>query len=114
VVDEMYVRFVDLVVERRALGEGTDARWRDGRVMTATAAREAGLIDDIGYHDEVLRKLKALTPGDLFNVMRYEPTPSLIGLLSAKSAERSLEARALTALGGSSRPMYLYAPGLIP
>ena len=114
VVDEMYVRFVEIVVERRALGEGLDARWRDGRVMTAAAAQESGLIDGIGYHDEVLRKLKALVPGELFNVVRYEPMPSFLGLLSAKSTERSLEATAFNALGGNSRPMYLYAPGLIP
>ena len=113
VVNEMYVRFVDLVVERRKLGEKNDARWRDGRIMTATSAMEAQLVDGIGYHEEVLRKLKAISAGSAYNVVRYQTMPSFLGLLGAHGADRSPEARILDVLAGSARPMYLYSPNAV-
>ena len=113
VVNEMYVRFVDLVVERRKLDEGSDARWRDGRLLTATSAKESGLIDGVGYHEEVLRKLKAISGGSSFNVVRYEAIPSFWGMLSAQGGSSSPEARIISALAGSARPMYLYSPSAL-
>jgi protease-4 len=112
VVNEMYVRFVELVEARRKLPDNGDARWRDGRILTANSAKEAGLIDGIGYHEEVLRKLKAISPGEVYTVVRYQRMPSFLGLLEARGNERGPEARILDVLAGSARPMYLYSPSL--
>jgi protease-4 len=55
VIDSLYERFVRVVAENRStLDEAQVRQLADGRVYTAQQAREAGLIDHIGYLDEAV------------------------------------------------------------
>lgn len=53
--DDFHTRFRDAVAAARPLHESELETDFDGRVFTATQARERGLIDEIGYLDEAIR-----------------------------------------------------------
>ncbi|MGD9647545.1 MAG: S49 family peptidase [Pirellulales bacterium] len=53
--DDFHRRFQEAVTEARPLHEAQIETDFDGRVFTATQARERGLIDEIGYLDEAIR-----------------------------------------------------------
>ena len=52
-LDEIYERFVDVVATNRNLPRSNVYRFADGRTFLASKALEYGLIDGIGYFDEV-------------------------------------------------------------
>jgi protease-4 len=51
VVEDSFVWFRDLVVERRALDAAEVALFSDGRIFTGQQALEAGLVDGVGGED---------------------------------------------------------------
>jgi protease-4 len=54
IADDFRARFQQRVSEGRGLPLSGDEVWLDGRVLTAEQAREAGLIDGIGYLDDAV------------------------------------------------------------
>ena len=55
VIDSMYDRFVEVVkTGRPSLSEDEIRRLADGRIYTASQARDAGLVDDIGYLEDAI------------------------------------------------------------
>ena len=54
VVEDSFVWFRDLVVERRGLGPDAVALFSDGRIFTGRQAVDAGLVDEIGGEDEAV------------------------------------------------------------
>jgi protease-4 len=58
VIDSLYERFVSLVVEERKLPPERARSAADGRIFTSREAREAGLIDGIGYLDDAVNLAK--------------------------------------------------------
>ncbi len=73
-IDEYYGYFVEVVSDSRALDEGYVREISDGRVYTATQAKELGLIDSIMTYDEfidyVLHKSE-LQDCDIFSYEYY-------------------------------------------
>jgi protease-4 len=55
-IDDIYDQFVTLTAERRNLELDAVKKIADGRVMTGRAAKEAGLIDELGGLHEAARK----------------------------------------------------------
>ncbi|GJL62780.1 MAG: signal peptide peptidase SppA [Nitrospirales bacterium] len=59
VIDSMYEQFVTVVKTGRPnLDESEIRRLADGRIYTAMQAKDAGLIDDIGYLDDTISLAK--------------------------------------------------------
>jgi len=58
VIDSIYGRFVGLVAEARRMQPDTARRLADGRIFTSQEARDAGLIDSIGYLEDSLETAK--------------------------------------------------------
>ena len=54
VIDDMFGRFVKLVVQSRKIPETRVREFADGRIYTADQALSLGLVDRIAYLDEVL------------------------------------------------------------
>ncbi|MFQ5899908.1 MAG: signal peptide peptidase SppA, partial [Candidatus Methylomirabilia bacterium] len=54
VIDDLYQRFVGLVVKERQLSEETVRRLADGRIYTAEQAKALGLVDRVGYLEEAI------------------------------------------------------------
>ncbi len=58
IADECYNQFVDIVSESRHLDRETIVKYADGRIYTAKQAKEAGLIDEIAFYEQVEEILK--------------------------------------------------------
>ena len=72
IIDEMYERFVQVVVEGRPkLDEATVRRIADGRVYTATQAVELGLVDRLATMREVIGSTKKRIGADKVRVVAY-------------------------------------------
>jgi protease-4 len=60
IVDELYAQLVRGLAEGRAGDEARAREWIDGGPYLASQAREAGIVDDLVYVDELPRKLAEL------------------------------------------------------
>ncbi|MDD5556045.1 MAG: signal peptide peptidase SppA [bacterium] len=87
--DAVYRRFTALVAEGRGLGGERVAAVSDGRILVATEAKEAGLIDGIGYLDDALAEAAGLAGVERLRLVRYDRLFSLRDLLGASSRDLS-------------------------
>jgi len=71
IVSRMHERFIDVVAKGRKLTPEKVRPLADGRVFTADEAKEAGLIDRIGYLDDAVVFAKALAGVYDARVIRY-------------------------------------------
>lgn len=78
IVDEYHQNFQDVVYENRKdfLSREDLEKLADGRVMTASQALRAKLIDEIGYFDKALQLILDLTDLPEANVVSYTYFPS--------------------------------------
>jgi protease-4 len=58
VIDSLHERFTELVGRERKLSPEAVAKASDGRIFTSREARDAGLIDGIGYLDDAVALAK--------------------------------------------------------
>lgn len=107
VVDELYMRFLDVVYQKRkdAISIEELKKIADGRIYTASQALELKLIDEIGYFNTALKKALSLASLRDANVIAftYYPTkktniyastlhePSLLDHKSIEDVLRSLK-----------------------
>ena len=74
-VDSLHARFSSLVQQARGV-DGTHLETiTDGRIFTAPDALQAGLIDEIGYWDDVVARTAQLFGVSSVRVLRYERRP---------------------------------------
>jgi protease-4 len=74
-------RFVRVIAQGRKLDESTVRNLADGRVFTADEARDARLIDRIGYLDDALLEAQKRASLPEANIVRYSESRSLIETL---------------------------------
>ena len=72
VIDEMQTRFAGLVATARNLDPATAPELFDGRIFSARPALAKGLIDEIGYWDDVVTRTAKLFGTNSVRVVRYE------------------------------------------
>ena len=112
VIDEMYGRFVTLIARSRKIPEDRVRTFADGRIYTAEQAKALGLVDEIGYMDDVVKAArKAAGVEDARVIMYHRPKDYRANFYSAAPApvpglEASLQQ--LTALVSGSGPRFLY------
>ncbi len=73
-VQQVYGRFVDIVAAGRNL-PAKDLRegLADGRIITGLDAKEAGLVDQLGYVEDAFAKARELAEAPDAGIIRYEP-----------------------------------------
>ena len=76
IIDGMFERFKDVVLDRRAtlsanMDEARYAEVFDGRVFGAARALEIGLVDEIGYMDDAFRVSKLLSGIEEATIVTY-------------------------------------------
>jgi protease IV len=59
VIDDFYRSFVDVVAQGRHLSLKKTREVADGRIFTASQARDLGLVDQLGYLDDALELARA-------------------------------------------------------
>ena len=121
VVDDMYERFIDVVVDGRPkLDEAAVRRLADGRIYTATQALEAGLIDRIATLREAIALAKRRAGTKRIRLVAYQrplgyrPNYYTRAPLPPGGAVTLLNIDLASWLSRSTpRFMYLWAPGPI-
>ena len=111
IIDEMYGRFVGLIVQSRKLPEDRVRALADGRVYTAEQALRLGLVDRIGYLEDVVKLAKDAAKLDEARVVMYhrpkEYRSNLYSRTPASATAESTLAQFAAALGGGG-PRFLY------
>jgi len=116
-IDSFYQRFLTIVQEGRTnLQMEQIKRLADGRIYTGEQAKEAGLVDQIGYLDdavEVAKKQAGLTEARVVTYQRPgEYSNNVYSKLAASSGLAGLADFDLATLvrGGTPQFMYLWMP----
>jgi protease-4 len=84
-IDEMLGRFVKVVADGRKLSPEKVKALADGRIFSATQAKAAGLVDQIGYHQDALQKVKELAKLKQAKVVRYDKAFSFASFFEAEA-----------------------------
>jgi protease IV len=112
VIDQMYGRFVATISRSRKIPEERIRQFADGRIYTAEQAKALGLVDEIGYMDDVVKAARKAAGVEEARVIMYQrPKDYRANFYSATPApvpgvESSLQQ--LTALVSGSGPRFLY------
>jgi protease-4 len=115
IIDDMYGRFVGLIVQSRRMPEERVRGLADGRVYTADQALRLGLVDRIGYLEDVVALAKERAGLDQAKVVMYHrPKEYRANIYSLTppptSAESTLAQFAAAFGGGGPRFLYLWWP----
>ncbi len=90
-VETSYQRFVDIVAENRKMNREDVIKAANGSVYTAQKAQKLGLIDGIGYREEIIDEIcKILEIKSAALVKKAEeknPLSELLGALSEQSSD---------------------------
>lgn len=109
-IDDAYQRFVRVVAQGRGLPLARVLPVADGRVLTASEALDARLVDAIGYQDDAILHAQRLAGVSSIHVIRYERprslVESLLGIRSDPGAPFSVDPDLLLKLR-SQRMLYL-------
>jgi protease-4 len=114
IIDQLYGRFLDMVLARPGNGLSREQLrpLADGRIYTAPQALEAGLIDRIGYLDDVIAEMRKGAGDEQARVVSYYRPGSYKGSIYAGSTGKEWLAEltgGLDAVSGGSF-MYLWKP----
>ena len=111
IIDEMHGRFVGLIAQSRKMPEDRVRGFADGRVYTADQALKLGLVDRVGYLEDVVALAKERAGLDEAKVIMYhrpkEYRANIYSLTPAPSTAESTLAQFVAALGGGG-PRFLY------
>lgn len=107
VVHSMYNRFIQVVLEGRAMDPEVLQELADGRILTANQALYYNLIDQQGYWDDVVAKTAEFLGEASIKIVRYEEKPGFSRLFSQIRSPVSLSRLIDLA---SPRFMYLWRP----
>jgi protease-4 len=111
IIDDMYGRFVGLIVQSRHLPEDRVRALADGRVYTAEQALKLGLVDRIAYLEDVVTMAREAAKVDTAKVIMYhrpkEYRANIYSSAPAPATAESTLAQFAAALGGAG-PRFLY------
>ncbi|HZP35951.1 MAG TPA: signal peptide peptidase SppA [Methylomirabilota bacterium] len=111
IIDDMYGRFVSLIVQSRRLPEDRVRALADGRVYTAEQALKLGLVDRIAYLEDVVAMAREAAQLDEAKVIMYhrpkEYRANIYSTSAAPTTAESTLAQFAAALGAAG-PRFLY------
>ena len=111
IIDDMHGRFVELIARSRKMPEDRVRGFADGRVYTADQALKLGLVDRVGYLEDVVALAKERAGlGEAKVIMYHRPKEyraNIYSLTPPPSTAESTLAQFVAALGGGG-PRFLY------
>jgi protease-4 len=115
VIDEMYGRFVELIAQSRKMPADRVRGFADGRIYTAEQALRLGLVDRVGYLEDVVALAKERAGlGEAKVIMYHRPKEYRANIYSLtpppSTAESTLAQFAAALGGGGPRFLYLWWP----
>jgi protease IV len=118
VINETHDQFVNAVVLGRDMDEADVRRLADGRIYTSRQALEGGLIDAIGYEEDLLDILREISGAETVEVVRHKLPSKIWDLfdMGLESAARHFrpesQLKALERLDRAPGLYYLWEPGI--
>ena len=120
-IQESYTSFTEIVAKGRPkfFKSGNDVRqapFADGRVLSGLAAKEMGLVDELGNFDNAVAKALELTKLSGAKVVRYYDDPGWLGLLYSNARQLHPKASDLLPLRSATLEagrLYYIAPEAI-
>ncbi len=118
IIDSMYGRFLEVIAGgRTGLSPGRIKTLADGRIYTATQAKEAGLIDEIGYLDQAVYLAKSETGLSEARVIVYRRPSEYTNNIYSQVIEKEANPLSVWGIdpkqvlqGESARFFYLWMP----
>jgi len=116
ILDDAFDRFIGVIAENRSgLDENRVRELATGQIYTANQALEHGLVDEIGYQEDVIESLKSVLKLSRVRVVTYRTRPGWIDLLLDQVESRDPERQLAKWLEtGVPRGMYLSSWGTLP
>ena len=114
-IDEYYERFLQLVeAHRPKLNKKALLKLADGRLIAPKQAKEAGLIDNIGYLEDALKHLKAMADLEDAQTVTYARSYCYVNNIYSGVFSPPVSSLNLKELLGLLSPgfYYLWYPGL--
>jgi len=71
-IDSLYGRFVGVIADERKMAPERVRQFADGRIYTSQEAKDAGLIDDIGYLDDAFVQARKLANLERATIVTYQ------------------------------------------
>ncbi|TNE49024.1 MAG: signal peptide peptidase SppA [Deltaproteobacteria bacterium] len=116
IIDEMYVRFVDIVAKGRKLKKDKLMKVADGRVFSGAAAVKLGLVDQLGYKQDALDLVKKLAGVSQVKLVKYRQRLGLADIFLGYAelphelkTSRSMSLERLLSIKGP-RMYYMWSP----
>lgn len=111
-VEDAYVRFVDIVNEHRSISQSDQVTAFDGRIVSANDALRLGLIDEIGYREDSISQTALLAGLTDYSVVEYEQPITFGSLFGGVKAlvnqKNALETLADSTINAQPDLMYLW------
>jgi protease-4 len=114
-VDNMYDRFVKVIVDGRGMSEAEVRSVADGRIYDGQQAKEINIVDELGYFEDVIKGMKEDHNMGNVQVVQYTENTGWGSLFSMNvqslikpDSEMQMLARMINQ-PNSPRLMYLYA-----
>ncbi len=120
IVDDAYESFVHAVATGRGMDPDVVREIGDGRIYTARQAEALGLVDRVGYEEELLEELRATAGVERVDVLQHElPTRiwemlglDLEGIARRLSSPRAPLSRTIEYYDLAPGLYYLWQPGI--
>jgi protease-4 len=118
IINSMYGRFLEVIIEgRKGLQPERIKELADGRVYTASEAREFGLVDEIGYLDQAINLVKSEAGIKEAKVVLYHRRGRYKNNIYSQMAQQGNSSLSVWGVdpkhllqGGSAKFFYLWAP----
>ncbi|HXJ84655.1 MAG TPA: signal peptide peptidase SppA [Candidatus Methylomirabilis sp.] len=114
-IDDMFARFVKLIVQSRKISEERVRQFADGRIYTAQQALELGLIDKVAYLDQVVVMARKAAGVDEARVVVYHrPKEYAASIYAGAPVAQASGESALSQIAGTfgglsgSGPRFMY------
>jgi protease-4 len=104
--DEAHGQFVSVIAEGRGMSPERVAEIADGRVLGASQALAAGLVDKIGYLEDAIESAESRAGLPGATIVRYDKMPTLVDVLYGRSGAPDPAAELARILSGMG-PAYL-------
>jgi len=118
-VDAAFQRFAESIAEGRSeyadAKAVTEAEFGDGRILSGSQALEYNLVDQLGYFEDGVKKVKELASIDKAKVIRYQRPLSFREFfpMHIQEGETNLLNIDVGDFLGSGRSLYYLLPGLV-
>ncbi len=112
IVDEMYTRFLDIIVDGRNMKIEDVRMLADGRIYTGKQALDNGLIDQLGYFDDAIALAKEVAGIQEAKIIQYKKMFNLAEILAGSIdnlfGDKTIKIGIHTAVTNDDFPRFMY------